>query len=84
MRDDKGNFWDYRINMGPHCFASNEATLKYFDQTTAETLVNYDLFPEMFEGLPGNWLIMRRDEFQAGEMLDAGPVVHAGKCERID
>ena len=75
---------DYRHNIGPHCFASDEATIKFFDRAYANTLVSYDFLPTEFEGLPGNWLKLYADKFEAGESLDLGPVVFTGKCERID
>jgi hypothetical protein len=76
---------DFRFNIGPHCFASNEATIKFFDRDHASTLVSYDFPPgDWFVGLPSEWLILFGDKFQAGELLDLGPVVFTGKCERID
>jgi hypothetical protein len=80
---DIGKFSDYRYNIGKNCFASDEATLKFFDREGANTLVSYDFLSEEFVGLPGNWLKLYADEFEAGETLDAGPVVFTGKCERI-
>jgi len=77
------NFVDWRANIGPHCFASNEATNKFFDEDRARTLVGYDFEPHWFEGQPGNWLDIREDgTFHAGERL--GPVVFRGKCERTE
>jgi hypothetical protein len=81
---DTKSWYDWRANIGPHCFASNEATVKFFDRDRAETLVSYDFLPQMFEGLPGEWLEMRGNDFEAGERLDYGPIVFTGKCERID
>jgi hypothetical protein len=81
---DMSKFYDYRYNIGPHCFASDEATIKFFDRDYANRLVSYDFLPQHFEGLPGNWLAMYGDNFQAGETLDFGPVVFTGKCEQID
>ena len=76
---------DYRINIGPHCFASDEATVKFFDRDHASTLVNYNFAPHEFVSGPGAWLELYADNtFQAGERLDLGPVVFTGKCERID
>ena len=81
---DINKFTDFRGNIGPHCFASNEATIKFFDRDRASTLVSYDIFEQEFVGLPGEWLKLYADKFEAGEPLDLGPVVFTGKCERID
>jgi hypothetical protein len=49
-------FHDYRYNIGPRCFASDEATVKFFDRDHADTLVSYDFLPQQFAGfLPGQW-----------------------------
>jgi hypothetical protein len=79
-----GKFFDYRFNIGNNCFASNEATIKFFDRDSAQRLVSYDLQPMTFTGLPGEWLELDGNNFEAGERLDLGPVVFTGKCERID
>jgi hypothetical protein len=81
---DIRKFSDFRANIGPNCFASNEATIKFFDRDHASTLVSYDFLPTEFEGLPGQWLKLYADKFEAGESLDLGPVVFTGQCERID
>jgi hypothetical protein len=82
---DIKKFRDYRGNIRPFCFASNEATIKFFDRDFPSRLVDYDFLTDRFGGsLPGEWLELRGNNFEAGELLDAGPVVFAGKCERID
>ena len=81
---DIKKFYDYRANIGPHCFSSSQATIKFFDRDDASTLVSYDFLPTEFVGLPGQWLKLYADKFEVGEPLDLGPVVFTGKCERID
>jgi hypothetical protein len=81
---DNKRFRDYRGNIGPWCFASDEATIKFFDRDHANTLVSYDTAPDEFVGLPGEWLRFHANKFEAGESLDLGPVVFTGQCERID
>jgi hypothetical protein len=81
---DIRKFIDFRANIGPHCFASNEASMKFFDRNEPSTLVSYDFLPTEFEGLPGQWLKLHGSRFEAGELLDLGPVVFTGTCERID
>jgi hypothetical protein len=82
---DISKFYDYRINIGPDCFASDEATVKFFDRNRASRLVNYDFAPHEFVSGPGEWLELYADNtFHAGARLDLGPVVFTGKCERID
>jgi hypothetical protein len=66
------------------CFASNEASIKFFDRDVADKLVSSDFLPTEFEGLPGQWLKFYAGKFEAGESLDIGPVVFTGSCERID
>jgi len=82
---DIKKFEDFRWNIGRNCFASNEATIKFFDRDLPDTLISYDLFPNEFEGLPGQWLALYdNNTFEAGERIDAGPVVFTGRCEQID
>ena len=60
---DINKFTDFRFNIGPHCFASNEATIKFFDRDRASTLVSYDFPPgDWFVGLPSEWLILFGDK----------------------
>lgn len=80
---DINKFKEYRYNIG-RCFASDEATIKFFDRDYESRLASYDFRPQMFAGLPGEWLELRADNFEAGERLDAGPVVFTGKCQQID
>jgi hypothetical protein len=82
---EKGGTWyDTRYNIGRNCFASQQATIKFFDRTSESSLVSYDFLQQQFEGLPGDWLRLRGDNFEAGENLDAGPVIFTGKCQRIE
>ena len=79
-------FTDYRVNIGPSCFASDRATIKFFDRQKAETLETYDMTTHEFTTpvVGGEWFAVFGDNFEAGERLDAGPVVFTGKCQRID
>jgi hypothetical protein len=82
---DMSKFYDLRSNLGPNCFASEEATIKFFDKDQSDRLVSYDFLPDEFVGLPGNWIAIHpNNEFHAGETLDYGPVVFTGKCERLE
>jgi hypothetical protein len=83
--DDKwsGRPYDLRSNIG-RCFASNEATIKYFDRNGEEKMESHDFLPMEFVGLAGNWLKKIGDRFQAGSTLDSGPVVFSGTCKAID
>jgi hypothetical protein len=82
---DIKKFYDYRANLGPNCFASSEAKVKFFDRESESRLVSYDFLPTEFESvIPGNWLRMYGVNFEAGETIDSGPVVFTGTCSRID
>ena len=83
---DPSKMYDMRRNIGPHCFSSLNATIKFFDRDHETHLVSYDYYPNDFEGSPGNWLSFYEGprSFQAGETIDAGPVVYTGICERLD
>ena len=82
---DIKKFYDYRANIGPNCFASSEAKVKFFDRESESRLVSYDFLPTEFESvIPGNWLRMYGVNFEAGETIDSGPVVFTGTCSRIE
>jgi hypothetical protein len=82
---DIKKFYDYRANLGPNCFASSEAKVKFFDRESESRLVSYDFLPTEFESvIPGNWLRMYGDNFEAGETLDSGPIVFTGTCSRVE
>lgn len=80
--------WADRRDIAP-CFASNEASMKWFDRDSPDSsLFSYD-YPTDFTGpVPGYWLRLYPGatpvRFEAGESLDAGPVVSTGSCERIE
>jgi hypothetical protein len=62
-----------------------EATIKFFDGEGFSNLVSYDNLPNWFVGIPSSWLrLFGNNKFEAGEPLDAGPVVLTGTCQRID
>ena len=73
-----------RFGIGPRCFASDEAVVKFFDRDHPDTLVRYDFWHQQWMGLPGQWLKFYANKFEAGETVDLGPVVFTGSCERID
>ena len=81
--------YDLRMNMGPNCFSSTEAIVKYFDEDRSTRLTSYDFLPWEFNGLPDRWMTFRPSgatgmSFNGSEPLDAGPVVIQGSCERVD
>lgn len=86
-RDDPNNpknNYDFRENIGPNCFSTTQATLKFFDRDYPDIYHGYDFDPRSFTGLPGNWFSFYGNRFQAGETLDAGPVVFTGSCQKLD
>ena len=80
---DPSKFWDYSVNIGPHCFSTTTVVQKFFDRNLPTNLYGYDFLPTSFSGLPGQWLILSGSFFQAGELLDGGPVVYTGTCNLI-
>lgn len=78
-----GKPYDLRLNIG-HCFASREATIKFFDRDHDSKLDGHDFMTATFVGLAGNWFKARGNNFEAGETLDDGPVVFTGTCKPID
>lgn len=80
-----GRPYDIRNNIG-RCFASNEASIKFFDRDYENKLVDYDFPENEFVGLAGNWFkkLKYKDRFEAGESLDNGPVVFTGTCKSIE
>ncbi len=83
---DPKKMYDMRRNVGPQCFSSLSATMQFFDRDHPNQLVSYDFWPNEFEGQPGEWLKFYegRRAFEAGEPLDAGPVVYTGSCVRLE
>jgi hypothetical protein len=84
---DASKMYDMRSNIGPNCFATMKATVKFFGHDFAASLFSYDFIPNEFQGvLPGQWLALYSDgkRFRMGETLDAGPIVTAGVCERAE
>jgi len=88
MKNHTG-FADTREYIGRRCFASTEATIKYFDWGHPVLMVSYDFPPNEFEGFPGEWLRLYRDALSSLSFLASGggdytgDVVIAGKCQSM-
>jgi hypothetical protein len=85
FKQKPGQFVDTRYNIGRKCFASRNATLKFFDGGYEANLTSYDFLENEFTGLPGEWLKLYSDAYSSFEAsLYLGTIVITGKCQSID
>lgn len=72
--------------LGQNCFASEEASIKFFDRDHTNAFYGYGNWGGEYSASPGNWIGLWDNNkfFQAGETLDAGPVVFSGSCQPFE